>query len=193
MSFDSVLTFAELNPAYPQYKWIPEVLANASHSAEYLAGQLNAHVAEYGKTDELGKYISETLVRKGLGITDISKQELQSLVENPLLSVYTFADMISRRAQIGWSTHGHTAVDVNIYGTDGSESLRGNHENTEVGEFLRNYLDLDIQAVTDELVKKLDTFSISASGEGSWTGKMPSQENIEAASDHYEPAREPTI
>ncbi|KAJ5050450.1 uncharacterized protein L3040_002333 [Drepanopeziza brunnea f. sp. 'multigermtubi'] len=180
----------QINPAYPEYKWFPEVLANASHSSEYLAGQLNSYIAEFGKTDKLEKYISENLVRKGLGITDLSKQELQSLIDNPLLSFYIFADMISRRAQIGWSTHGHTAVDVNIYGTAGSEGLHGNHENTEIGEFLRNYLDLDVQAITDELVGKLDTFSIPDSGKVSWTGRTPSEEDIETALDHFQSVKE---
>lgn len=62
--------------------------------------------------------------------------------------------MISRRAQIGWSTHGHSAVDVNIYGSAGSEKLRGNHENTEVGKFLRDYLDLNVDDITKELEEK---------------------------------------
>ena len=42
-------------------------------------------------------YITE-LVQRGLGIQDASDVEIKSLVDQPLLSVYTFADMISRRA-----------------------------------------------------------------------------------------------
>ncbi|CAL3966410.1 unnamed protein product [Diplocarpon coronariae] len=175
----------QIHPQYPSYKWYPQVLANASHSSEHLARQLRAHIAEHGNHNELGKYISEHLIQKGLGIMDASEQELQSLIENPLLSVYTFADMISRRAQIGWSTHGHSAVDVNIYGTDGSEGLHGNHENTEVGEFLQNYLELDIQPITDELVDKLNTFSSSMNGK-TWAGRTPSEEDSDSALDHYQ-------
>ncbi len=147
---------------------------------------MNAHIAEKGKHANLGKYISEKLVEQGLGITDASNEELKLLVDNPPLSVYTFADMISRRAQIGWSTHGHSAVDVNIYGTAGSEGLHGNHENIEIGEFLRNYLEVDVQAITDELVDKLDAFSISVKPGASWTGRIPNEEDIELASNHYQ-------
>ncbi|PBP18443.1 alkaline phosphatase [Diplocarpon rosae] len=175
----------QLNPQYPSYKWYPQVLGNASHSSEHLARQLRAHIAENGNHNELGKYISEHLIQKGLGIMDASEQELQSLVENPLLSVYIFADMISRRAQIGWSTHGHSAVDVNIYGTGGSEALHGNHENIEIGKFLQDYLELDVQPITDELVGNLDTFS-SAVNSNAWTGRTPSEEDIDSASDHYQ-------
>ncbi|KAJ2977686.1 hypothetical protein NUW58_g7735 [Xylaria curta] len=65
--------------------------------------------------------------------------------------------MISVRAQIGWSTHGHSAVDVNIYssGGPGTEALRGNVENTDVGAFLREYLRVDVDAVTKELNEKM--------------------------------------
>lgn len=54
---------------------------------------------------------------------------------------------------MGWSTHGHSAVDVNIYASspEVARKLAGNHENTEVGEFIREYLDVDLEAVTEEL------------------------------------------
>ena len=50
-------------------------------------------------------------MQKGLGIFDASDTELILIVNNPPAAVYYFANMISRRAQIGWSTHGHSAVD----------------------------------------------------------------------------------
>jgi hypothetical protein len=91
------LTSLELHPQYPQYKWFPEVLANATHSSEHLARQLNSHISQGAQGDELRQYITE-LVQSGLGIQDASDGEIQLLVDQPLLSVYTFADMISRRA-----------------------------------------------------------------------------------------------
>jgi alkaline phosphatase len=41
-------------------------------------------------------------------------------------------------------------VDVNIYafGDPIVEKLRGNHENTEIGQFIKEYLDLDLESVT---------------------------------------------
>jgi alkaline phosphatase len=89
--------------------------------------------------------------------------------------------MISRRAQIGWSTHGHSAVDVNIYGTRGSEKLQGNHENTEIGEFLREYLDLDVTSITEELIDKMKTFKSSSETQSGWTGKIPTEKEIISA------------
>jgi alkaline phosphatase len=65
--------------------------------------------------------------------------------------------MVSLRARIGWSTHGHSAVDVNVYssGGPGTERIRGNVENTEVGEFLRDYLEVDVDEITKELRQKM--------------------------------------
>jgi alkaline phosphatase len=91
------LTSLELHPQYPQYKWFPEVLANATHSSEHLARQLNSHISQGAQGDDLKQYITE-LVQSGLGIQDASDGEIQLLVDQPLLSVYVFADMISRRA-----------------------------------------------------------------------------------------------
>ena len=54
-----------------------------------------------------------------------------------------------------------TAVDVNIYASNPkhAHALIGNHENTEIGTFLRDYLDVDTEAVTKELKEQLETSS----------------------------------
>lgn len=87
--------------------------------------------------------------------------------------------MISRRSQTGWSTHGHSAADVNIYSSDpkAAMALVGNHENTEVGDFLRDYLGVDVEAVTNELKNKgLGLTALDVDGtEVSWMGKMPKE------------------
>ncbi|ESZ98402.1 alkaline phosphatase [Sclerotinia borealis F-4128] len=158
----------QLNPSYPQYLWYPEVLANASHSSEYLSRALRAHIASSGAANEgdavYRRFVKEKLVEEGLGVIDASDEEIDLIIGNPALSAYAFADIISRRAQIGWSTHGHSAVDVNIYGY-GAEVLRGNHENIEVGEFLSDYLNVDVDAVTIELNSNKassQTFSVAS-------------------------------
>ena len=44
-------------------------------------------------------------------------------------------------------------MDVNIYaaGEGVREKLRGNHENTEIGRFIKDYMELDLDAVTTVL------------------------------------------
>ncbi|TGZ84560.1 alkaline phosphatase-like protein [Ascodesmis nigricans] len=140
----------QLHPTYPEYLWYPQVLANASHSSEYVARQYAQYQGDY---DDERKFITDEVLAKGLGIQDASDHEISEIIKskNNTGSSYVFADMISRRAQIGWSTHGHSAVDVNIYGSKGAERLRGNHENTDVGQFLADYLGLDLKPVSDRL------------------------------------------
>ncbi len=75
---------------------------------------------------------------------------------------------------------------MNIYGSAGTDALRGNHENIEIGKFLQEYLDVDIKAITDELAEKSKTFSISTGQETSWTGREPTAEDLLMAERHYE-------
>ncbi|KAI9717920.1 MAG: hypothetical protein M1812_004447 [Candelaria pacifica] len=180
-------TARQLHGAYPEYLWHPDVLVNASHSAEYLALQLNDHVASHSlNAEDLKHYINKELLQSGLGVFDATSDEIQQLVDNP--SAYVFADIVSRRSQTGWTTHGHSAVDVNIYASKSphTQPLFGNHENTEVGEFIRDYLDLDLKPITEELIKKGTLFdTVSATGEKlSWTGKPHDVEGLDEL-DHY--------
>ncbi|KAI0183014.1 alkaline-phosphatase-like protein [Xylaria flabelliformis] len=155
----------QVNADYPQYLWYPSVLANATASSEHLARLLWAHIASTSTTSsslsDLKKYINTELVIPGLGISDATDDELTAIALHPELAQPAFAEMISVRAQIGWSTHGHSAVDVNIYssGGPGADAIRGNVENTDVGEFLRRYLGVDVDAVTRELREKMGSSS----------------------------------
>ncbi|KHE81996.1 hypothetical protein GE21DRAFT_4868, partial [Neurospora crassa] len=144
----------------PVYNWHPTVLARANASSELLTALLLKHIAETGDKEEpLLRWINDELVVKHLNIKDASEVELNSIASNPALAIQLFARMVSVRARVGWSTHGHSAVDVNIYssGGPGTEKIRGNVENTDVGKFLRGWLDLDseVENITKELVKKL--------------------------------------
>lgn len=142
------------------YNWLPKVLAHANSSAEYLSQKLVEHAgkASSGSKGDLKKWINEKLVVPGLGITDAKDEELEALAEAAKDAKYYFSAMISRRARVGWSTHGHSAVDVNIYssGGRGAEQIRGNRENTDVGNFLHEWLDVDVDAITKELKEKAD-------------------------------------
>ena len=163
----------QLNAKYPEYAWYPEVLANASHSASFLAEKLHEHVEMHPqvKKDPMETYIRSQLLERGLGIYDTLAGEMDKIFQSLKFGKdqpkthEVFADMVSRRAQVGWSTHGHTAVDVNIYASnpDAAKALIGNHENTEIGEFMRDYLDLDLDAVTADLKEKGEVM-------GEWTG-----------------------
>ena len=140
-------------------------MAKAEASAEHLAILLRKHITEMKQagndaaleTASLKDWINTNLVMKGLGIADARDEELDEVAANTEDATTVFAAIISLRAHIGWSTHGHSAVDVNIYSSGGKavEQLRGNHENTDVGKFLREYLAVDVDSITAELNEKM--------------------------------------
>ncbi|KAF5019598.1 hypothetical protein F66182_8384 [Fusarium sp. NRRL 66182] len=157
----------------PVYNWYPKVLANATASAEWLHAKLQYHLASNSDSKKdmkkLKKYINEELITRGLGISNASDKEITAIAEQPQLALVLFSALISLRAHVGWSTHGHTAVDVNIYssGGPGTDKIRGNVENTDVGKYLREYLEVDVDAITEELKEKMTKVDVqSADMEG---------------------------
>lgn len=168
-------TARQLHASYPQYLWYPGVLSNASHSASWAAREYHSHLDTLGSPEpsaldaqakkDTKSYLA-SLASKGLGVHDTSDEELARLLSDPDIAAYIFADMVSRRAQLGWSTHGHSGADVNIFASNGAwaQDLAGNRENTEVGEFLRRYLgvEAEVERVTAELREKMDVAMLGA-------------------------------
>jgi alkaline phosphatase len=155
----------------PVYNWYPDVLASATASAEHLAIKLAQHVAALGAAPskkKLAAWINDELVVPGLGIKDATLAELAQLADSPDQALVLFSAMVSLRAHIGWSTHGHSAVDVNVYSSGGppAESIRGNVENTDIGRFLADFLDVDVDAITKELQEKTKKPDVAALGLG---------------------------
>ncbi len=101
----------QLHATYPEYLWLPGVLANASHSAEFAEKELKDYLKEGNGKSAQETYTRE-LLKKALGVEDPSQGEIDALLDpdNESPPSYVFADMISRRAQVGWSTHGHSGT-----------------------------------------------------------------------------------
>ncbi len=60
--------------------------------------------------------------------------------------------IVSGRAGLGWSTFGHTGVDVTLHALGpGSEALRGPMENFEVGRRIERVMGWDLDRLTAEL------------------------------------------
>ncbi|KAK3055515.1 vacuolar alkaline phosphatase [Extremus antarcticus] len=177
-------TAKQLHKEYPHYLWYPGVLANVSHSAAYTAHQYHSHQRDHSASEDVRAWLQQ-LSAKALGIHDPSEAEINELIKDPVLAAYTFADMISRRSQTGWSTHGHSGADVNIYSSDPAltTALRGNHENTEVGEFLRHYLDLEdeVEVVTKKLREHMNSV-----GAEEYLGRIPDDGERLDGQDHLD-------
>ncbi|SCU92855.1 LAMI_0E12332g1_1 [Lachancea mirantina] len=153
-----LVTAKQLGKDYPEYVWYPQALLNASHSGEYLSKKVLSYTGENKE-----EFIETSIFERDLGIVDYKRDDVKVLAE--LTSLGDIADklnlMVSDRARVGWTTHGHSAVDVNIYAYANRQSvwhqvldnLQGNHENIEIGQFMADYLDFNLTKVT-ELVKK---------------------------------------
>ncbi|ODV81756.1 alkaline phosphatase-like protein [Suhomyces tanzawaensis NRRL Y-17324] len=161
-----LVTARQISPSYPDYLWRPEVLLNSTHSGEYVARK----VFNYKHKDDLKKFkkfIAEEIIEKDLGVTNYTSEEIELVVENAASVndvLYVFNNIISVRSQTGWTTHGHSAVDVNIYAHTNSESIKakllsnkahhgllGNHENIEIGEFMASITGVDLEEVTTSI------------------------------------------
>lgn len=142
----------QLTNHYPEYLWKPEALLNATKSGEYLVHQLDH------KLEDRDLFVRHHVLEKWLGIYDYNAADVQFIKRKKTghhLQDY-LNDMVSQRAQVGWSTHGHTAVDVNIYAHSNTEEgqallhkyLLGNRENTEIGQFWQKLTGSNLDKVT---------------------------------------------
>lgn len=197
-------TARQLRPyEYPEYLWHPSMLAKANHSVEFVGRNYAAHLkdlvgpdsapADLPEDSEQSKNIKDYLrlsLHADLGIVDPSKDEMSLLMTRPRFAPYYFADMISRRAQTGWTTHGHSGADVNVYTSDFgpvTDRLKGSVENEEIGRFMKWYLGVEGQKM-DEVEARL-----RGAREKDWMGPVPEdgerldgQSHVEGIDDHYD-------
>lgn len=161
-----LVTARQVSPNYPDYLWYPALLANSTHSGEYLVGKIVRQHAQLDAT-AFELFITKEIIQKDMGITDYTEAEVDAIckyVSSPSSLLYFLNDMISVRSQTGWTTHGHSAVDVNIYAYSNSDKLNkalylrepytgllGNHENIEIGLFMEAISGVDLDKVTELL------------------------------------------
>jgi alkaline phosphatase len=132
------------------YAWEPSVLANvtASHSA-----MLSRLSADSTRTPV-------ALLEEVAGIDDLSDAEIERLTNasgNMTQLNYALADVIARRAVVGWTSKGHTAVDVNVFAYGpGAARFAGNLDNTAIGQRLADLLGFDLAAQTEQLRARME-------------------------------------
>ncbi|GME82752.1 unnamed protein product [Ambrosiozyma monospora] len=144
----------QVGESYPEYLWKPDVLLNATKSGEYVTRKLASYKASSKK--DLYQFIKTEILEKDLGIHDYTEQDVLNIVAPGANPHNILNKLVSDRALIGWSTHGHSAVDVNIYGYSNTENgksllykyLGGNRENTEIGRFWEAITGSDYNKIT---------------------------------------------
>ncbi|ORX52693.1 alkaline phosphatase-like protein [Hesseltinella vesiculosa] len=134
----------QVSNRYPKYLWYPDVLKNIKSSTAELARTI-LHMNQTEK---------EKSVQEILGIHDITAEEKTALGNQKSIKHLDqfLAEMVSLRSQLGWATHGHSGVDVNLYAYGHSaKDLRGSRENMAVGKFVAQRLGLDLNSITVQL------------------------------------------
>ncbi|KAI9478238.1 MAG: alkaline-phosphatase-like protein [Benjaminiella poitrasii] len=171
----------QISKKYPEYLWYPDVLTKVKSSTDNLAKMIKSQKA---LTQE---YITNTILKDRLGINDTTQGEMKELLKTTTTTKHItqyLADMVSIRAQLGWATHGHSGVDVNLYAYgQGAEYLIGSHENVQVGEFITKALDLNLTEITTKLNHKNPSFHLTDLTD---KGKLEYNEDLEHY--HYLPS-----
>jgi alkaline phosphatase len=137
------------------YAWHPEDLARVTASADRMREMIEAGAEP------------REVVRAHAGLNEMTPEEVARLgtADEPP-STLTLGHLVSERAALGWTTTGHTGIDVQLYAFGpGSEPLRGVLTNDAVGRIIADALGLDLAPVTDELREALRPAEPAESGE----------------------------
>lgn len=128
-----------------------EPLKKAKLTGEGLEAKINA-----GKTN-----IREA-VKEYYGIEDLTDEEVVAIAAaDPGKLNKVIGPMISKRARIGWTSHGHTGHDVVLYMYHPrGHRMTGVIDNSDIPKYFEEVLGLDLKATTERLfVRAYDAFT----------------------------------
>jgi len=139
------------------YAWHPDVLHRIQASHGVMFRQVIDRFDALSDSDTVNDSVRvvQDVIADVAGISDLSDAEvadIRSHIDNPYALSFVFSDVVERRAVIGWTTRGHTAVDVSLYAYGpGQDRFLGNIDNTEVGQILADLMGVDLGALTTQI------------------------------------------
>lgn len=135
------------------YSWRPETLAAVEASSGAIADSIRS-VRSTGASEAAKRTrIAGTLTRL-TGVQDVPTEIVSNLmtVEGPYAVGQAVSPLVNRQALVGWTSHAHTAVDVNLYAYGpGANAFVGHHDNTTIAQKLANLMDVDLESLTGTL------------------------------------------
>lgn len=144
--------------------WSPTRMLNATASAEYLAAWAAPQVANQ-TLDFVRDFINNEIIGQ-LGIPALNGSSLDYLAEVLLendgyVPGNTLSEAANNYTGLAWGTGGHSSVDVNLYlypNDDDSviQAAKGTHKNVWVGQWIAEYLGMDLAAIKEQLVEQED-------------------------------------
>ncbi|KAJ2814217.1 vacuolar alkaline phosphatase [Coemansia furcata] len=134
----------------PEYVWYPNILTPVKSSAEVICKEIRPLSKDHTK---LVSAVVNKVLPKQLGITNATHEEINDIVDGAGGSAkackHAVGHVVSDRARLGWTTGGHTGVDVGLYAYGaGSGTIRGNKDNTHVGQLLADFLNVNPETIT---------------------------------------------
>lgn len=110
------------------------------------------------------------------GIDDLTADELEAIKNTKAGSMnYTVGPMLSRRANLGWTTNGHTGEDIPlyIYAPSGCEKLSGVVENTDIAYYMARLFGVDLGQATDKLFVPVRRAAEAKGARVEWNAQDP--------------------
>jgi len=136
------------------YDYNPNVLLKVNASAIKMASLIHAGGEIFGI---LYQYA-------GINLTTSEFQAIQNASNDIPATTVVIGNIIAKRTGLGWSTTGHTGVDVNLYATGyKADQLFGNYNNRDVGSWVAQMFNLDLAAETEKLKNFCPNSSIQES------------------------------
>ncbi|KAI5963591.1 PHO8 [Candida pseudojiufengensis] len=147
------------------------IISNATHSTEYLTKELIGF-QEKNDTEALNEYIRGEIFTNGLGLYNITDDEVSRIaeyVEHGALTTgkeseiaVALSNLTSSRAGNLWGSTDHTSVDVGLYAFSNApylqqkvenikSGLAGYHENIDFSVFIKSISDIDLDEVTEKI------------------------------------------
>ncbi|WP_135557457.1 alkaline phosphatase [Paenibacillus cymbidii] len=131
------------------YELNVDLFNKEKHSYEYLDSLLNA-----AKTaDDIRKIVADNI-----GFIDLTDEEVNLILAGDGSSYKRaggYNAVVSKRLAVGWTGHGHTAVDVGVwaYGPI-ADLVKGDVDNTDIAKSGAKVIGVDLAAATQELQAK---------------------------------------
>ena len=132
------------------YAWKPEVLLAQTATMETLAAEVAAGADPETVLKNAGALAAGDSLRADERAALAAAMESTSLYGLRLGNA--MGHIVAQRANVGWTTSGHTAVDVPLFAFGaGADAFRGNLPNDEVGRRLAAALGLDLPALAEDV------------------------------------------
>lgn len=97
------------------------------------------------------------VMEKHFGVKNLTEEEL-NLIKTEKDTGSAMGRVISARSHIGWTTGGHVGGDVGLYSyttAKDAERLIGTVHNYEIGRYVEDVLDIDLDKLTEELYQPI--------------------------------------